>query len=159
MNKLLTAALCGAAALTAFSGAAEEYRSVTVTLTDHTAVRVNLSDDLTTRFTRTEMVITDGKELRIQLDKATVASFEFSETAGLETPCDGRGTAPAVADGVMTFESLPAGTAAHVYGSDGRLLKRVAADASGSLVMDLKSLGGGVYLVRVNGMSYKVNAN
>ena len=35
---------------------------------------------------------------------STVASFEFSETAGLETPCDGRGTAPAVADGVMTLD-------------------------------------------------------
>ena len=61
---------------------------------------------------------------------------------------------PVVGNGEITFGNLPVGSKVALYDLQGRCL--VSAGAEGSYRMELPNLEKGVYIVKVNRMSYKI---
>ena len=59
-------------------------------------------------------------------------------------------------DGVLTMDGLTAGSVVNVYAMDGRLVQSATVTQDGTYRHSLSSLARGVYIVKVNNLSYKI---
>lgn len=134
---------------TMFASAA--YRSMSVDLTDGTAVAITLSDDINATFTTSDMIIAGGEQ-EITIERAKITGFTFSGEVSLDriTP----DTTPAINGSEMRFDSLPDGSLIQIITSGGAIVNTI--EASGSASVSLSDLPAGVYIVTVNNISYKI---
>lgn len=143
-------------ALVSSSSAAAKYHSVIIhhsgMATPTTAI--NLSDNPVIRFNDLEMTVScDNSETVIIIPKDQVERFEHSTEAGIADVGTDSG-APVIANGSISFSDLPAGSRVEVYDLAGRLC--LTQTAEGSYTLDLTTLGSGVFLVKVNSLTFKI---
>lgn len=154
MLKLKLGALLMAAALP-FMANADGFRSIKVDVADGSTLMVNLTDGLKTKFTRNEIKFTDGADVNISLSKANVVHFTFVETSAIDAPeTDTDATTPTVENRTLHFSNLPENSHIAIYDIKGRTTTRH--EANGEFELNLEQLPAGVYVVNVNGISYKI---
>lgn len=151
MKHFFTAIILLAVSLCA---SAEGFRSIAVNLTDGTKVEINLSEDLRASFSDENLVVSGG-ETDIEIPRASIKSFTFSELSSLKDVTAEAG-APVISGGVMTFTALADGTAINVYNVAGALI--FSDKASGDYTLDLSALSGSPVIVTVNEVAYKISA-
>lgn len=142
--------------IAAATGNAANYRSVTIHHPGHikASTTVTLSDDLTIAFTESAMTIQDGLATKkITIPKSKITAIEHLTTTAADNLAADP-AAPAIEGGCMTFDGLPAGSRAEVYDASGRLV--VSQTAEGRWTLPLENLGAGTFLIKVNGLTFKV---
>lgn len=151
MQKFLLFAIMALVALTAL---AARYNVVSVNLTDGSHVDIVLTDGLQLNFSETHLVATGGTA-EVSVEKSRIADFthRLDESALDATKVTGEGFS--YADGYLHFTSLPAGSTISIYTTGGALL--CSEVASGSHSIPVSTLSAGVYVVRVNNVSYKIS--
>lgn len=128
-------------------------RSVVVKMTDGTVNYVTIEKGMTAEFTAKSLAFA-GPNTSVELDKAKVESMSFSETVGINE-INGDAFELTVAGSEISLKGLPAGSTVAVYDTAGRCLSRAVADGDYTLSAD--SFAAGVYIVNVNGVSYKIS--
>ena len=113
---------------------------------------INLSDNLKTEFKEDRVIFADG-ELLFEFNRKKVDSFIFSETVGIET-AHADASAPVMGPGSMSFSNLPGNSRIQVVAINGSVVADVT--VSGNYALNLNGWTAGVYVVKVNGLSYKV---
>lgn len=156
--KKIYAIFCASAALLASSVAASAegagFKGLDIRLTDGSAVSVTLSDALTAKFTDTDMLISDGASVDISIPTNTIAAFEYTKESAGVGQLESDSAAPVVDGDQLRFSELPQGSVVRVYAVNGALLSEAKAD--GAITMPLSGFQTGIYVVTVNGMSYKI---
>ncbi|MCM1110773.1 MAG: T9SS type A sorting domain-containing protein [Clostridium sp.] len=147
MKRIYTACLLAAAAL---SASAAGYRSLAVNQTDGTDVTIELTDEMSAWFEE-GMFMVFGTSTEVSVPQTNIKSFTFSETSSLATVA---ADALVLEGGKMTFTNLPAGSVATVVNAAGQLVD--SARPEGSWELDLAGYPAGVYMVTVNGVTYKI---
>lgn len=151
--KILKSAALACFLLFAGTAMASGYRSVVVTLTDGTTNQITLTTSLKTTFLETLVIFTDGAK-EFTFNRAQIESFHFDGKNGGAEIIGADESRPVVGNGEITFSNLPSGSSVALYDLQGRCL--VSAGAEGTYRMELPSLAKGVYIVKVNRMSYKI---
>lgn len=151
--KILKSAALACLLLFAGTAMASGYRSVVVTLTDGTTNQITLTTSLKTTFLKTLVIFTDGAK-EVTFNRAQIESFHFDGSNGGAEMVGVEESRPVVGNGEITFGNLPVGSKVALYDLQGRCL--VSAGAEGSYRMELPNLEKGIYIVKVNRMSYKI---
>lgn len=146
--KLLTAIGLCAVAPTAY---ASGYRSAVVEKTDGSTAIIDLEPEMTTRFDG-DMLTFTGTGTSVEIPKSDLVSITFSETTGITDIT----ASPSLTDGAISFTGLPAGSIIAVFDTAGRCLSSTRT-TGGDGCLSLNSLPAGVYIVSVNGFSYKIS--
>lgn len=108
------------------------------------------------RFTDTEMLITgEGIEATYPLDQFVRYTYESSDFTGIRdlNTEEGYGT---VSGDYLLFPSLKAHSSVSIYALNGRLILQKTIKADGEYAFPLASLPVGIYVVKVNGLTYKI---
>lgn len=131
------------------------FRSLIVSQTDGSEVEIELTDEFTAYF-EDGMLQVFGTSTEISVPQDKIKSFAFSEVSktGVTDVEIADAAAPQVSGNSMLFKQLPAKSSVAVHDAAGRCL--VSATAEGDYVLSLDSLGTGVRLVTVNGVTYKI---
>jgi len=128
------------------------YESVTVKMNDGQNVTIELSDNLNVTFNNESMLVTGGSN-DVTLSKSDIQSFTFNDVSALTAPGqDGAGVA--FGGDALHFTGIGDNSAVKVYNAAGALVSTHI--ASGNFSLSLSSLSPGVYIVTVNGLSYKI---
>lgn len=137
--------------------ASEASRDVLVVWTnDGGKTAYALSNRPVLRFTDTEMLITgESIEATYPLDQFVRYTYESSDFTGIRdlTTEEGYGT---VSGDYLLFPSLKANSTVSIYALSGRLILQKTIKADGEYAFPLASLPTGVYVVKVNGLTYKI---
>lgn len=141
----------GLAAASAATVAAQGYKSAVVEKTDGTTTLINLDQSMTTQF-EGDMLTFTGANTSVEIPKSDLVAISFSELSGINEV----NAAPTMADGCLTFTGLPEGSTIAVFDTAGRCLSSSVAEG-GDKCLPLNNLTTGVYIVRVNGFSYKIS--
>ena len=144
---LIPALLCAAPNVQA-----DGYRSVEVRGLDGSVTSISLTDNLKTEFKKNKVIFSDG-DLLFEFYKSKVSTFTFSESVGVDNIA-ADGVQPVVEPGRMSITGLPEHSRVRVFTIGGKVVSDVW--VSGDYILDINGLAKGVYLVNVNGMSYKV---
>lgn len=132
--------------------AADNYRSVAISLNDGSKVEIHLTDELSASFNEENLVVT-GIDADVTVPKAKIKSFSFSTVSALEAVETGE-NAPRVEGGELVFDALPANSTVAVYNAAGQLVS--SAKVAGKYSVSLAGIPKGVALVNVNGLTYKI---
>lgn len=136
------------------SSYAKGYRSVVVSMTDCTTTRVELAADMAMRFTQESLEFVSSGQTTVTLDKQKVASLSFSEISGISNVVSDAGRFGFSGD-LLRITGLADGSAVALFDATGRCVSREVAN-NGNYELHLSSLPAGVYIVNVNGVSYKI---
>ena len=148
--KVLAASLLLCSAITS---RADGYRRVEIQEFNGNITSVDLSDNLTTEFSDGMVRFVDG-DLMFEFDRESVKSFNFGEVSTGIQNADAEGNAPSIEQGKMSFSNLPVGSRVMVVSLSGNVVRDIKAE--GSYSISLNTLPEGVYVVKVNGVSYKI---
>ena len=149
MRKFL---LCAIAACSAFITNAAGYDKLNVHLTDGTTMEVVLVSDLKLSFTDTELVA-KGTNVELTVPRESIVKFVHTPNqAGIDVVTAGGMT---LSGNTLSFDSLSAGSVVNVYTASGIQVRSLTAE--GAVEIDLDGLTAGVYVVNVNGVSYKIS--
>lgn len=131
------------------------FRTLVVSQTDGTQVKIELTDEFNAWF-EDGMLQVFGTPTEISIPQDKIKSFAFSEESksGIADVEVADAAAPQVSGNRLIFKQLPAKSSVAVYDAAGRCLAN--ATAEGDYVLSLDSLGAGLRLVTVNGVTYKI---
>ena len=150
---LLCFLLAGTSKGLAAEASAGQERKLVVWLKDGEKVYYDLEESPKTTFTGSDVIITTDvvtvsypmeQVLRYTYDLATTDIENLKEN---EIHISQHGNS-------LGFENLKSGTVIKVYSIDGTLKDSVS--AGGSVTVSLDNYSSGVYIIKVNGMTYKV---
>ena len=148
--KLLAASLLLCSAVTSY---ADGYRRVEIKEFNGTVTSVDLSDNLRTEFNEGKVLFIDD-DLSLEFDRYSVRAFSFSDVpTGIES-VNGETSSPKIEQGKMSFSNLPEGSRIMVVSASGSIVSDVKTE--GNYSFNINELPAGVYVVNVNGLSYKV---
>lgn len=139
----------------AIAANAEGYRTLSVNQTDGTKVEVTLSDNLSAYFEEGLFVVT-GTDAEVTVDQSQIKSFTFLTTSAIGEVAAPGSPAPVVAGGRVSVSGLAAGSQVSVCTAAGVVVASHELAEGGSVEVDMASFAAGVYVVNVNGVSYKV---
>lgn len=149
MRKFLLFAIAVCIAVTC---GAVSFNTVTVHLNDGSQVDITMTDGLSLSFDETNLVAT-GSGADVTVEKSKIVKLSHSQQSGI---------ADITADGgfshdgnALNFDNLPDGSTVAVYGINGVAV--YSARVSGSHTLPLDGMAPGIYVVRVNNMSYKIS--
>lgn len=149
MRKLL---LSLAALLTAATMWGTSFNRLSVHLVDGSTVDVVMTNELTLRFDQTNLIIT-GSESDMTIPKAEVVKFNHSFQSGVGNVAADPEAIKVEGDRIL-FDNLPEGTVLRVFALNGaNLLTR---EISSGYTLLLDQFEAGIYIVNVNGVSYKI---
>lgn len=131
------------------SSQAANYKSIVIEMTDNSSVGVNISDDLITTFVDKEIRFKKGFKTVLTLERAKVASFNFSETVSLAEPTVDS------AEGLLNFSNLPQGAVVTVTDMAGCVVL-TAPSADGHCTVSLAGLPHGAYIVNAGSITLKI---
>ena len=115
-------------------------------------MEVVLVSDLKLSFTDTELVA-KGTNVELTVPRESIVKFVHTPNqAGIDVVTAGGMT---LSGNTLSFDSLPAGSVVNVYIASGIQVRSLKAE--GAVEIDLDGLTAGVYVVNVNGVSYKVS--
>lgn len=142
--------------LTFSADASEPVKNLAVWTKDGTKVVYSLSENPKITFTETDLLITtNGVEITYSLENMARFVYEKSDATGLtdlctdETPFNFNGE-------YLLFPSLKANSIVSIYNLNGTLAFKKGVTTAGEYAFSLSNLGRGVYIVNVNGLTYKI---
>lgn len=127
------------------------YHQLRVNLTGGEQVSIELSEDLKVSFTE-ENLEAHGVYADVVIPRVNIVDFEHLEESGVDII--GAESGVQRVGNSLTFTGLADNSEISVIDMGGRLVS--SEKASGQYTLSLDGLTAGVYVVRVNNMSYKV---
>lgn len=136
---------------------AEDYsKSLVIWAKDGTKVAYSLAEKPKITFTDTDLVITtNGIEVNYMLEKMARFTYESNNESAIinlqteDTPFKLTGEA-------LLFPALKANNTVSVYYLNGSLVFKKTVRQNGEYALPLSKLSTGVYMVNVNGLTYKI---
>lgn len=150
MRKILLASLVALGISGAYGAG---YNCLKVGLADGSQVDIRMSDDLRVKFTESQLVAV-GTDTDVAVDRDNILYFNHDYEDWDSVKEVSTDSAPRFNGDSMLFDSLPDGSVIAVFDMAGATV--MSHTASGSHELRLGLLPAGVYVVRVNNMSYKV---
>ena len=122
---------------------------------DGTKVAYALAEKPKLTFTESELVVkTDSIEVIYDLEKMSRFTYENGSVTGIT---DLRTDTPfSLINEALVFPALPANSSVSVYSFNGSLVFKKTIKTSGEYAFPLSGLNTGIYLVNVNGVTYKI---
>lgn len=134
----------------------ETINSLVVWAKDGTKVAYTLADKPKVTFTETEMVITsNGIEVNYALENMSRFTYENSTTTGITNLNNGETSLKLDGESLL-FPSLKANSTVSVYSANGTLVFKKTVSKDGEYSFPISNLNTGVYMVNVNGLTYKI---
>lgn len=122
---------------------------------DGTKVAYALAEKPKITFTESELVVnTNNVEVNYDLDKMSRFTYESGSSTGI-TDLKSDGTFR-FQDEALVFPALSANSTISVYSLNGSLVFKKTVQTAGEYAFPLSNLNAGVYLVNVNGLTYKI---
>ena len=150
-RKLLLAMLIGAFATMAKA----DNRVLKVLQTDGQVTTINLNDEPRTTYADGNLVITTSKTtITYPLEKVRRYTYETLTTGismkpSLKTEMSQNGE-------TLTFRGLKSGETIMLYNTAGQVLRRINSEKGGETTVSVANMPAGVYLVKVNDVTYKI---
>ena len=153
-SKLLLSLLLG---FSIFAKAENNPTNLIVWAKDGTKVAYALAEKPKVTFTETDLVITaKGVEVNYSLENMARFTYEEDNTTTAITNLQ-TGESPFKLNGEsLLFPTLKANSTVSVYSLNGALVFKKAVLQNGEYAFPLSNLNAGVYLVNVNGLTYKI---
>lgn len=149
MRKFLLFAIAAFASLTCV---ATSFNTVMIHLSDGSQVDITMTDGLSLSFDEHNLKAT-GSGADVTIDKSRIVKFVHARKSGVDCVAADGGFS---FDGDnLSFSNLPEGSSVVVCALNGAVVRN--ADACGDYLLPLQGLAPGVYVVSVNGMSYKIS--
>lgn len=152
-SKLLLSMLLG---LSIFAKAENNPSNLVVWAKDGTKVAYALAEKPKVTFTETDLVITaKGVEVNYSLENMSRFTYESNDVSAIinlqtdETPFK-------LTSGSLLFPALKANSIVSVYSLNGTLVFKKTVRQNGEYAFPLSNLNAGIYMVNVNGLTYKV---
>lgn len=121
---------------------------------DGNVVNIDLSEEPVTRYTDGNLIITTTKTtISYPLEK--VAKYTYISADGIES-INGMRSKFSQDGETLIFSGLAQGTEISVYASSGQLIRKTKAGSQAKTTVSVSSLPPGVYLVKVNSITYKI---
>lgn len=148
MKKTVLAFLSVLFATVAWAG---PYGTVSVELNDGTKVDITMSEKLSLSFSGSHLIV-GGSDADVEIPKEKILAFRHLEYNAVNEM--GKDAGVEYSGRSMRFTGLGADSRISVFDLKGNCLR--SAEASGDYELSLEGLAPAVYVVRVNGMSYKI---
>ena len=156
MRKLLS--LCMASALSllcSLPSLAEEKNALVIHLKDGTSTTV-LLDELPVATLSEGRLKVSSPGLSLELPRTKVSRFVYAYVDPTELNAHKMGMpGSSLVDGVLSLSGLQPGAVVCLYFDNGRLLDEVAAPADGRVNISLSAYPSGVYMLQIDGLTYK----
>lgn len=122
---------------------------------DGTKVAYALNDKPKVTFTETDLIITSNAiEVNYALESMARFTYEKSSDTGITNLLNNE---TFKLDGEsLLFPSLKANSTVSVYSANGTLVLKQTVRQSGEYAFPLSNLNAGIYLINVNGLTYKI---
>lgn len=134
----------------------ETINSLVVWAKDGTKVAYTLADKPKVTFTETEMVITsNGIEVNYALENLARFTYENSAITGITDLKNGE-TYFKLDGELLLFPYLKANSTIAIYSTNGTLVFKQTVRKDGEYFFPISKLNTGVYMVNVNGLTYKI---
>lgn len=131
---------------------AEGYRSVRVELKEGSPIEIQLSGSLRTTFAEGVTTFADNAGTAVNLPSANIVRFTFLERDAQSSIHEV--AMPQIQRGALHFSALAVGTTITVTDASGHNV--LTSTAEGDFTLPLNQFIPGIYLVSVNGITYKV---
>lgn len=153
-SKLLLSLLLG---FSIFAKAENNPTNLVVWAKDGTKVAYALAEKPKVTFTETDLVITaKGVEVNYSLENMARFTYEEDNTTTAITNLQ-TGESPFKLNGEsLLFPTLKANSTVSVYSLNGALVFKKTVSQNGEYAFSLSNLNAGVYIVNVNGLTYKI---
>lgn len=123
---------------------------------DGAKVAYALTEKPSITFTKTDLVITtNSMEVHYPLDNMFCLTYEKSSEAGIIGLKKNESTFKLRGE-TLLFPSLKANSTVSVYSANGILIFKQIVQQNGEYAFSISNLNTGVYMVIVNGLSYKI---
>lgn len=123
---------------------------------DGTQVAYALADKPKVTFTETELVITsNGVEVKYELEKMARFTYEDNNSTAI-TDLKTEESSFKLDGESLLFPDLKANSTISVYSLNGTLVFKKTVRQDGEYAFPLSNLNAGVYMVNVNGLTYKI---
>ena len=134
----------------------EDRKFLVVETKDHVKTAYMLADKTQVRFAGTNLrVVSTKADVTYQLSDILRFTYETRSTTGIS---ELRTTQAEVdyMDGQLVISGIKAGGSVNVYSLEGKLVKQLTAQHSGTYRFSLASLSKGVYIVKADNVTYKI---
>lgn len=134
----------------------ETVEKLVVWAKDGTKVAFALAEKPTITFEESDMIITsNGVEVKYALENMARFTYEKSSTTGITNLNNGESSFKLDGESIL-FPSLKANSTVSVYTVNGTLVLQETVHSDGEYSFPISSLNTGVYIVNVNGLTYKI---
>ena len=134
----------------------EAINSLVVWAKDGTKVAYALADKPKVTFTGTDLVITsNGIEVNYALENMVRFTYEDFSQTGITNLKNGEISFKLNGEALL-FPSLKANSTVSVYSANGTLVFKKTVSKDGEYSFPISNLKAGVYMVNVNGLTYKI---
>ena len=121
---------------------------------DGNVVNIDLSEEPVTRYADGNLIITTTKTtISYPLEK--VAKYTYISADGIES-VNGMRSKFSQDGETLIFSGLAQGTEISVYASSGQMIRKTKAGHQAKTTVSVSSLPPGVYMVKVNSITYKI---
>ena len=121
---------------------------------DGKVVTIDLNEQPVTRYSDGNLIITTTKStISYPLEK--VAKYTYALADGIST-IEGMRTKFSQDGETITFFGLKQGTEITVYSPSGQIIRKTKAGAQSETIVSVSNLIPGVYIVKANGVTYKI---
>ena len=121
---------------------------------DGKVVNIDLNEQPVTRYADGNLIITTTKTtITYPLEK--VAKYTYVSAEGIES-INGMRSKFSQDGETLTFSGLAQGTEISVYATSGKILRKTKASSHAKTTVSVSDLPPGVYLVKVNSVTYKI---
>ena len=121
---------------------------------DGNVVNIDLNEQPVTRYADGNLIITTTKTtISYPLEK--VAKYTYVSAEGIES-INGMRSKFSQDGETLTFSGLTQGTEISVYASSGQMMRKTKAGPNAKTTVSVSDLPSGVYLVKVNSVTYKI---
>ncbi len=121
---------------------------------DGNVVNIDLSEEPVTRYADGNLIITTTKTtISYPLEK--VAKYTYISADGIES-VNGMRSKFSQDGETLIFSGLAQGTEISVYASSGQMIRKTKAGPQAKTTVSVSSLPPGVYMVKVNSITYKI---
>ncbi|MDY6259900.1 MAG: hypothetical protein SPL53_08740 [Bacteroidales bacterium] len=149
LRRTLAAAVCSLAV----AGASAQVQYLTVNRADGSQVSFALAEDPVVTNSATELTVSSSSTT-ITVPFAELKNYVFSTTITSVKPVTVQ-PSHRIDEGSIIFAGLHPGQNIDIFTPDGRQVSHHTADASGNALVDISTLGRGVYIVNTAACSFK----